>query len=253
MHEMLIVNQHLEDLNPVLFGRMKCAPTQCREPVVLDYVLIHYVESGRGTLYRNGRAYPVHKGQAFIIINGELASYATDPSDPWEYRWIAFTGRLSGKYGTLPPVIEMEDSLFPNAFEHQDGFTELLLASQLFKMTAELFAEEKNINHHVQKVKNYIKQSYMNDVRIERIAKSLSLDRHYLSRIFKKETGLSIQDYLVQERMKRACALLSEGRSITESASLCGYADLCNFSKMFKRIYGISPSDYRKSKLSAKA
>lgn len=246
MHEMMIANQHFEELNPILFGKMKCVPGHHFGPVIRDFVLIHYVEDGHGILCKNNTTYQVHKGQAFIILPGEWASYAADKKEPWKYRWIAFNGKLSSKYNSLPPVIEISDQLFPNVEEHQDVYTEYILTSQLFKMTAELFAEEKQENQYVRKVKNYIKYSYMNTIRIEEIAKAVSLDRYYLSRIFKKETGKTMQEYLLGVRMKHACALLSDGVSISEAATLCGYPDVSSFSKMFKRIYGETPSNYRK-------
>jgi len=246
MHEMMISNQHFEDLNPILFGRMKCIPGYHFGPVIRNYVLIHYVEDGCGILYKNNMNYPVHKGQAFIILNGEFASYAADEKEPWEYRWIAFDGKLSSKYNTLPPVIDIHDSIFPNIMEKQEGFTEYVLASQLFRMTAELFADENHINQHIRKVKNYIKYAYMNNITVEQIAASIPLDRHYLSRIFKKETGISVQEYIIRTRMLNACEMLKKGNSVIEVARLCGYNDTCNFSKTFKRTYNITPSEFQK-------
>jgi AraC-like DNA-binding protein len=89
----------------------------------------------------------------------------------------------------------------------------------------------------------------MEELRIEQIAKEVSLDRRYLSRIFKKETGKTIQEYLLSTRMKYACIFLKDGRSVSECAALCGYSDLPNFSKMFKRTYGISPTEFQKDSL----
>ena len=114
-------------------------------------------------------------------------------------------------------------------------------------MTAELFIEENRDNQYIRKVKNYIKYSYMSNIRVEEIAKAVALDRYYLSRIFKKETGKTIQEYLIDVRMKHACSFLSEGRSVSESAALCGYFDLPNFSKMFKCMYGMSPTKFQKA------
>ena len=246
MHEMMISNQHFKDLNPLLFGRMKCVPGNFFGPAIRNYVLIHYVESGCGVLYKNNRAYPVHKGQAFIILSGEETAYAADKTSPWEYRWIAFDGALSEKYNSLPPVIDIHDSIFPNISEKQEGFTEYILASQLFRMTAELFAEENNRNQHIRKAQNYIKHSYMNDISVEKIAASIPLDRRYLSRIFKKETGKSVQEYIITTRLKNGCDLLQMGKSVEECATLTGYPDASTFSKAFKRTYGIPPSEFKK-------
>ena len=244
----MIIDQHFGDLNPILFGHMKCVPGYHFGPAIFDYVMLHYVESGHGTLYKNNAVYHVHKGQAFVITKGERASYTADKDDPWEYRYIAFNGRLSEKYAELPPVINIGDVFFPNVDEHRDGVTEYILAAQLFRMTAELFADEKHGNQYVRKVKSYIKSTYMEDIRVEQIAKAISLDRRYLSRIFKKETGKTIQQYLLDVRMKHACAFLKEGRNVSECAALCGYSDLPNFSKMFKRVYGVPPAAFQKKR-----
>jgi AraC-like DNA-binding protein len=246
MHETILTDRHFEDLNPVLFGRMKFAPGHRNSPVVRDYVLIQYVESGRGILYIDNTAYPVNEGQAFIITKGKQASYVADKDTPWICRWIAFNGKLSNKYNSLPPVVNINGSLFPNLEECGDGVVEYVLASQLFRMTAELFAEDKYSNRYVRRVKDFIKINYMSEIHVEQIAKELSLDRRYLSRVFKKETGKTIQQYLVETRMKHACDFLKAGKSVSECVALCGYSDLPNFSRMFKRTYGVSPTAFQK-------
>ena len=247
MHEMMLVNQKFLDINPVLFGRMKCTPGFFFGPEIRTCTLIHYVEKGCGVLYKNNNSYPVKEGQAFIILKGETTTYVADQNDPWEYRWIGFTGALSDKYADLPPIINISEDIFPNVLEHHNDYTEYVLASQLFRMTAELFSQEKHISHHIHKVKNYIRHSFMNEISVERIAAAVSLDRHYLSRIFKEETGTTIQQYIIKVRMKHACDLLSEGMNVLQTAMFCGYSDLCNFSRMFKRQVGLSPKQYQKS------
>ena len=86
----------------------------------------------------------------------------------------------------------------------------------------------------------------MNEMQVEQIAESLSLDRRYLSRLFKSKTGKTIQEYLIGVRMEEAKKLLGDGHGVAETANLCGYSDYCNFSKMFKQIYGVSPAKWKK-------
>jgi len=97
----------------------------------------------------------------------------------------------------------------------------------------------------VRRVKNYIQAMYMQQVRVERIAQIMNLDRRYLSRLFKEKTGESIQEYLISVRMEAAQKHLKNGASVAEAAQLCGYDDVCNFSKMFKRLMGVSPGQWR--------
>lgn len=248
MRVILLTNRHFQDINPLLVGREECLPGKSFGPSIRKYTLLHYVEQGRGTLYKGGNTYPVQKGEFFIILPGEVTKYVADDRDPWVYRWISFDGALSELFSQLPPVVSFPEDLFPrvpNMREHH-GITEYALAGQIYGMMSELFASGKPRNHYVTQVKDYIKSFYMRDLYVERIAESLNLDRRYLSRLFKEKTGQTIQEYLISVRMEEARRLLSEGYGIAETATLCGYCDACNFSKMFKRIYGISPAAWKK-------
>ena len=247
--DFLFVNKKLGDLNPMLYGREECAPGHSFGPSVRAYTIIHYVESGKGTLYKYGNAYPVKAGEAFVILPNEVTTYTADPDDPWVYRWIGFDGALSTKVSELSPVMKIPDNLFPHLTPDDEKNPEMisyLLAAQLFSMYGQIFSKDSGSNHYVRKVIDYINSSYMREVRVEEIADSLSLDRRYLSRLFKQKTGQTLQEYLIKIRMEAACRQLSEGRSVSEAAILCGYFDVCNFSKMFKRIYGVSPKNWKK-------
>ena len=125
---------------------------------------------------------------------------------------------------------------------------EYRVAALLFEMYAELFERPNPRNHYVRQVKDYIKALYMQPIRIEAIAEKMNLDRRYLSRIFKQKTGQTVQDYLISVRMEEAQRLLSQGKTVEESAILCGYEDPFNFSKMFKRKFGVSPLQWKLGK-----
>ena len=76
---------------------------------------------------------------------------------------------------------------------------------------------------------------------MEEIARQMNLDRRHLSRLFRRETGRSLQAFLISVRMEEADRYLRQGIPVGETARLCGYADVFNFSKMFKKTYGVSP------------
>ena len=249
MLDILLTNMHFQDVNPILVGREVCAAGKSFGPTIRKYTLLHYVESGCGVFYKKGVAYPVHEGEAFIILPDEVTVYTADSITPWTYRWIAFDGKQSERFRQLPPVVRLSDELFPRLPDESDGHgvLEYVLAGQIWGMMSELFAgEKKQSNHYVRQVKDYIKSSYMNELQVEQIADSLNLDRRYLSRLFKSKTGKTIQEYLISVRMEEAKKLLGDGHGVAETANLCGYSDYCNFSKMFKRIYGVSPAKWKK-------
>lgn len=246
--DVLFVNRNFNDLNPILYGSENCTPGHSFGPSIRTYTIIHYVEKGKGVLYKYGNEYPVKAGEAFVILPHEVTTYTADTDDPWSYRWIGFDGALSLEVSKLSPVIKVASNIFPHLSPEDAVDPEMIayrLSSQLFGFYSEIFSGDKHGNHYVRKVVDYINSSYMREVRVEEIADSLSLDRRYLSRLFKQKTGNTVQEYLINVRMEAACRQLSDGRSVGEAATLCGYSDVCNFSKMFKRKYGVSPKYWR--------
>lgn len=98
----------------------------------------------------------------------------------------------------------------------------------------------------VEKVKEYIHQHLSEDLSREDIASHVYLNPDYLTRIFKKETGMSISDYLLQQRMNIAARLLANtGLTVSSIAAQIGYANFSHFSRMFKKYHGKSPLEYR--------
>ena len=75
------------------------------------------------------------------------------------------------------------------------------------------------------------------------------LNKDYVNRVFKKEKGLSISQYLIQERMNLAALLLEDGKAdVNQVAQKAGYNNYPYFSSSFKRYFGCSPSQYQKEK-----
>jgi two-component system response regulator YesN len=98
----------------------------------------------------------------------------------------------------------------------------------------------------IEDVKSYIASHYGNEeLRIEDIAKSVHMNYNHLCFVFKKETTVTINDYLTETRMIKAKELFDRGESVIQSvANRVGYADANYFSKCFKKHIGITPSKY---------
>lgn len=244
--DLLLTNRHFQDLNPLIAGEESCDPGHSFGPAVRKYTLIHYVVSGKGTLYSRGGTHTVSAGQAFLILPGEVTTYTASKDDPWHYRWIGFDGQLSQAFSSLPPVLSLSGEPFRKLMEASD-MQEYRLAGLLFQLYSHLFSQHTEENQHVRRVKDYIRASYMSPIRVEDIARQLSLDRRYLSRLFKENTGKSIQQYLVDVRLDEAEQHLMQGLAVREAAALCGYPDVSNFTKLFKKHRGKAPASLRKA------
>ena len=90
----------------------------------------------------------------------------------------------------------------------------------------------------------------MNEVKLSFLAEMLSVSQEHLSRVFKQETGIGFKDYLMQFRLKKAEEMLRHetGRAVSEVAYACGFNDGNYFSYIFKKAYGVSPTQMRRKK-----
>ncbi|UUZ96269.1 AraC family transcriptional regulator [Paenibacillus sp. P25] len=99
----------------------------------------------------------------------------------------------------------------------------------------------------VDKVKQFITQHIGEDISREDIASHVNLNPDYLTRMFKKETGLTISEYVLQERVGMAKEMLAKTNlPVGSIAASVGYTNFSHFSKMFKKAAAIGPQDYRK-------
>ena len=74
------------------------------------------------------------------------------------------------------------------------------------------------------------------------------MSRRLIETRFRKSMKTSLYDYIVRMRVSRMAQLLSEGKTVSESSFELGQPDIKNMSRIFKRIKGVTPSEYRKSK-----
>ncbi len=94
----------------------------------------------------------------------------------------------------------------------------------------------------------YIRANYMDRITLTHTARHCAVSPEHLSRVFKKETGFGFNEYLNLYRLKKAEALLKSGKvkSVSQVALQCGFGDSNYFSGMYKKAYGISPSQVKK-------
>ena len=97
-----------------------------------------------------------------------------------------------------------------------------------------------------EQAKKFISENLQKKLLIADICTSLGCSKSTLLSAFKRKYGTTVNAYITESRLERACALLSAGEaSINEIASECGFSDQSYFSKVFSASYGISPSEYR--------
>jgi AraC family transcriptional regulator of arabinose operon len=261
-----------EDLYLTLCGLEKCPPgTIVRTEDGKAGYHLHVILSGKGSLTVGGTTYNLHMGQMFITKPGEVSIYGPDDEEPWSYCWMSYDGNNAKTYtesaGFKEGIYNQDCCIDPREFYNLVqkilGQPELTLANELIRLSALLeylsLAIESNyklaqvVRHpheyapdvYVSHAIDFIVNNYAT-IKVNDIARYIGINRSYLTNIFKKKMKISPQEYLLQYRMHQGCKLLLETNlPIQEVARRIGYDNPLTFSKMFKHIYGVSPSNYR--------
>lgn len=124
------------------------------------------------------------------------------------------------------------------------------LMSDMFRSYCRLVRHHsmKNYSPPVQKIISVIDSDLTADLSLRVFSQKLNVSGSYLSTLFKKETGQTLSEYINNRRIKHAMHLLKTTRlQVQTIAQYCGIMDVQYFSKVFKRVVGVTPKEYRES------
>jgi AraC family transcriptional regulator of arabinose operon len=261
-----------EDLYLTLCGVEKCTPGMIiRTEEKKQGYHLHVILSGKGWLTVKKQTQQLHSGQMFLTKPGETSVYGADMEEPWIYCWMSFDGTNAKNYvesagfkegvywqdcyveaqefyKQVRKILEQPELTLANDLLRLSALLEYLSlairsnykASQVIRHTRE-YAPDVYISHAIDfMVNNYA------TIKVSDVAQYIGINRSYLTNIFKKKMQVSPQEYLLQYKLSQGCKLLLETHlSIQEVAQKIGYDNPLTFSKIFKSVYGISPSRYR--------
>lgn len=109
-----------------------------------------------------------------------------------------------------------------------------------------LFMESVNAPNRIEQIKKYIEENYRKNLTLKKIAQTFYLSPGYISRIFRRETGVGFNAYLNVYRISRAREMLDETElNISEIAFLTGFNSISQFNRTFQSICRCSPRQYR--------
>lgn len=256
------------DLQLHYWGHEQCTPGHTFGPGVRDHYKIHFVHSGTGVVEAGGCSHTLTAGQAFLTYPHIVTHYAADLENPWAYSWIGFSGEqvesILAKTSLSPgcPVFPMDDTYMPDLYTHLTStaetadcmglslkgiiysFFSLLLRTVPASLHTQPVLRQKSV--YVEQCLHFLHAHYCENISMERMSAALKLDRKYLSALFKRSVGLPPQQYLLNFRIAKACELLTDTPcTIGEISRSVGYQDPLLFSRMFKKVKGCSPKDYR--------
>lgn len=108
--------------------------------------------------------------------------------------------------------------------------------------TTELLQEDVTENQKINGVLDYINQNISSDLSLDQIAGRFYISKFYLSKQFKRFTGMSIYQYIIKKRVTISRDMLRLGASVTTACMECGFNDYSNYLKAFKREFNCNPS-----------
>lgn len=159
--------------------------------------------------------------------------------------------KAAEKGGVHPVYLDSTSSAYAAKIEQQHTLEAIVpLMTEMFRAYCRLVRKHslKDYSPPVQKALTYIDADLAGNLSLRTLAETLNISSSYLSSLFRKETGQTLTEYINSRRIKHAMHLLETTRlQVQTIAQHCGIMDVQYFSKVFKRITGKTPKEYRES------
>jgi AraC family transcriptional regulator, arabinose operon regulatory protein len=231
--------------------------------------LFFIVLSGSGSLEYGGIKYELSYKDCIFIDCIKPYSHSTS-NNLWKLQWVHFYGppmsNIYEKYierGGVPVFQSAKIMQFSTVLNDlyqmassEDYVKDMLINEKLATLLTLIMKESWHPDYirrsspkkqNIQAIKDYLDSSYKQKITLNDLSERFFINKFYLTRIFKVQYGMSINDYLLQNRITHAKQLLRFTDFTLAMISFeCGMGDDAFFSRMFKQIEGVSPGTFRK-------
>lgn len=231
--------------------------------------LFFLVEDGSGTLEYEGQQFPLEQGDCVFLDCRKPYAHRSS-LQLWKLKWVHFYGpNMNGIYKKYQerggrPCFRAEhpetfsallETLYETAASSSyirdmkilETLTTLLTLLMEASWNPEGGSGRSGHKRNLQNVKEYLDQHYAESISLDNLAELFFLNKFYLTRIFKEQFGISVYQYLLRVRVTHAKQLLRfSDLSIEAIGQECGMEDANYFSRMFKKVEGLSPGEFRR-------
>ncbi|GAC1043599.1 helix-turn-helix domain-containing protein [Rhizobium sp. No.120] len=248
-------------------GRRVCTPAEMPIAHRFNHHTLILTLSGKGLLHVNGVSNLLHEGTIAWLDSSMLYSHRCEPRHShWSYLWLGFTGygldTLFDSLGVIGnPIFDTANTRDPDALfegilrEVETG--SFLADNRCFALLAQLIsflaserAESSKLSASVQRlqrVMELVRTDLTRPWAIEDLATAANLSQAQLFRRFRQRMGTTPLDWLRHERVNAAKPLLIvTDEQISRIAARCGYPDPFHFARDFKKLVGVTPSEFRR-------
>ncbi len=235
---------------------------------------ISFIVSGKGTFFTNNVPTPVVKGNAYLSLPGDTHRIESSSEDPLRYCYIAFSPRENSPilsfYRELCaacasprqrlfdlPYCLTEISYMLSEISRKNEGHQIAIDCTLQKILVQMYRFKSNSANSVYcnsiksnktlvyNVITYIDNHFLEINNLNQLADEFSYSLVYIAKLFNQVAGKTIYEYLQEKKFDHALYLmLQEHRNIQDVTEILGYASPGNFSRAFKKHFGMSPQQY---------
>lgn len=247
-----------------------------------SYFEITWVLEGKGNYFVNGQEYTMEKDDIIIFNNVEphgwkllggnmkllvmifspefvaekISLFDAEYLKPFVERGSNFKNRV-GREETVNEEIRISiREIYQEWNERKEGYPLMIKANVLRILTmlirayqdetksGEMLKEKKNAMKRLEQAFTYINDHYCEKITLEEVAGSVYMSSNYFSSYFRRVANISFSDYVTRLRVNRAREMLREnGANVTEIAMECGFNNISNFYRLYKKHMGKTPGD----------
>jgi two-component system response regulator YesN len=210
--------------------------------------------------------YPLDKEKLFIesLVEGDLTRAFEVFDEIYEWMILGYnkdTGKIKSRLIELVGIIRRSFYYYleEGSFKEEIAQIEELLKIEdlrelklvFIKMLKDIVENIRVVNKKkwdniTMKVINFLEENFSKDISLEDAAREVNMSYHYFSKFFKEQVGENFVDYLTNLRIRKAKELLKNSSlSVKEVSYKVGYSDPNYFSKIFKKVTGVTPTEFK--------
>lgn len=247
-----------------------------------SYFEITYVKKGQGRYFVNGQEYPMSEGDIIIFNNVEPHGWSLTEEEmhllvmvfspefiaekmsffdheylkPFVERGSNFKNRIGREEAVSHEIRKGIREIYQEWQERREGYPLMIKANVLRILTmlirayqddtksGEMLKEKKNAMKRLEQAFAYIDRHYCEKITLDQVAAAVYMSSNYFSSYFRKVTNISFSDYVTRLRVAHARELLrTTDRSVTEIAMECGFNNISNFYRLYKKHVGKPPRE----------
>ena len=236
-----------------------------------------YVEEGRLEIYLNGEVFYANQGEIYFLNSKDLhqisisSKYSLHHAIVFKYEILSFlwhdhtnspdlksakfTFDINKTAVAAPIIVELKEAV--QAYHEKDKGYKIVIRAALLKIIGLLIKNNlltiQEDDHQkdtrvllAKKIMTYIHENYQNKITIHDLANTVSMSKSYFCKFFKQMFGTTAVEYINRYRVEKACDFIkSNNESISNIALDVGFDNFSYFTKKFKDIKKITPSQYR--------